>query len=218
MKSFLYRHFARRIWFVPLVLIWGYMCLKQVNSANGYKVIAFIKAYEMSLLVPAFILTVSMFGNKAEIEFCRCYGFGLPKLCIAQVGPYYVYSAICMALLLLVFPLKDMGLTGELIVITYFSFLLNLTVAVALAVLVRVLTRNMFGCIGFEMIALFLLSAGKGEGWNYFVELEAFGNMIYKKYGWEMLLLNRAIYVVIGIASAIGAYLIMKSKNYMEGE
>ena len=121
-------------------------------------------------------------------------------------------------LLLLAFPLAKMQMSEYMIAIMYLSFFINLVAAVSLSVFLRVLTRSMFGCIGFEMIALFVISTGKGEGWNYYIELEAYSNMLYKRYSYATFMTNRGIYLLMIAFAVIGSYLIMKSRNYTEVE
>lgn len=218
MKEFFLRHMIRRAWFFALVLVWGYFSLKQVSEVKGYNALGFIQGYELSLLIPAFLITVSILSSKAEIEFCRCYGFGLPRLCLAQTLPYVIYTMAAGVVFLLIFPVGEMDMSAEMIAIMYLSFFINLMAAVSLSVFVRVLTRSMFGCMGFEMIVLFLISAGKGEGWSYYIELEAYCNMLYKRYSYATFITNRVIYLLIIAFAVTGSYLIMKSRNYTEVE
>ena len=218
MKEFFLRHLIRRAWFFPLVLAWGYFALKQAGEIKGYSALAFIQGYEFSLIIPAFLVTVSILSSKAEIEFCRCYGFGLPRLCMAQTLPYVIYTMAASVIFLLIFPVGEMDMSAEMMAIMFLSFFINLIAAVSLSVFVRVLTRSMFGCIGFEMIVLFLISAGKGEGWNYYIELEAYCNMLEKKYSYATFMTNRGIYLLMIAFAVTGSYLIMKSRNYTEVE
>jgi hypothetical protein len=137
---------------------------------------------------------------------------------MAQTLPYVIYTMAASVVFLLIFPVGEMDMSVEMMAIMYLSFFINLIAAVSLSVFVRVLTRSMFGCIGFEMIVLFLISAGKGEGWNYYIELEAYCNMLEKKYSYATFMTNRGIYLLMIAFAVTGSYLIMKSRNYTEVE
>ena len=135
---------------MPLIGIWTYVAL--TPFLRNKQLAVFTGSFEHNLFLPAFIFTIFMFSSRAEVEFCRCYGFGLSKLCLAQVGPYVIYTLLSMAAAGVLFPLQQVGATNLQRLVIFCSGALNVMFAVSVAVFARVLIRNLFGALGFELV------------------------------------------------------------------
>ena len=219
MIKFFNYHFIRRLWFLPAVLIWAYFVLQP--GPKGLQVIAFTSAMEKSVLIPAFILTIFMFSSKTEIEFCKCYGFGITKLCIAQVLPYFLFTVIAMGAGVLYFPLHTIGVTPLGRFYIFASGVINLFAATSVVVFVRLLIRNMFGSLGFELVFYYLLlfrSFEPAKEWTYHTVMGALSSMYQYKLPTDMFYANRIVFLAVGILFVAASFLLMKNPNYTEVE
>lgn len=214
MRSFLARHFRVRLWFLPLAFVWGYFVIKQPQGAES--VIGFMKSFELSLFIPAFILAVSIFGNRAEMEFCRSYGFGLHKLCIAQASPFYVYSVIVIIALMLISPRSD-SIATSLCIYLVLSSIVNLTFAMSISIFIRVLFRSMFGAIGFVMLFYFFFASGYGfSSFGEYFSFNSVSIVVERELEYSVIFINRLIYLAMSAIFMFLSYLLMKSKSYTE--
>ena len=107
MFKFYRYHFVRRLWFLPAVAIWTYKMLESFLETK--KLGAFVGGMEHYLMLPAYLMAIFILTNRAEIEFCQCYGFGVGKLCFAQVGPYVFSTLLAMGAAVVLFPLSAVG-------------------------------------------------------------------------------------------------------------
>lgn len=222
MFKFYRYHFVRRLWFLPAVAIWTYKMLESFLETK--KLGAFVGGMEHYLMLPAYLMAIFILTNRAEIEFCQCYGFGVGKLCFAQVGPYVFSTLLSMGAAVVLFPLSAVGVTATERALIFMSGAINVFTVVSLAVFVRVLIRNLFGALGFELIFYYLITAfyydsskGHPRLYYYFV-MDGMSSQMSNRLPMSDFYINRLVILSIGIAFAVGAALIMKKHNYAEAE
>jgi len=222
MIKFYKYHFVRRLWFLPAIAVWTYSMLSSFLETK--KLGAFIAGMEGMLFLPAFLMSIFILTNQAEMEFCKCYGFGIARLCFSQVGPYLFFTLLAMGGAVVLFPLSIVGVTAYQRFLIFASAAINVFALVAIAVFVRVLIRNLFGALGFELIFFYLASTRHyqvEEGHsilNYYFSLGGMAVQMDNRLPMSDFYINRLIVLCLGILFAVGAILLMNKRNYTEVE
>lgn len=222
MLKFYRYHFVRRLWFLPAIAVWTYSMLSPFLETK--KLGVFIAGMENMLMLPAYLLSIFVLTNQAEMEFSKCYGFGITRLCLAQVGPYLFSTILAMGGAVVLFPLSAVGVTAYQRFLIFASAAINVFALVAIAVFVRVLIRNLFGALGFELIFYYLVSSRyydveKGQSiFNYYFSLGGMAQQMNNRLPMSDFYINRLVVLAFGIAFTVGAILLMNKQNYSEGE
>ena len=221
MIKFFRYHFVRRLWFFPVIALWTYIVLSPFLETK--KLADFVAGVEASLLVPAFILSIFIFTSPTEVEFCKCYGFSLNRLCLAQVGPYVLFTLLTMGGAIILFPLELVGVTPFERLLIFYTGATNVLLTVSAAVFVRVLIRNLFGALGFELVFYYLLTMRTYNPDNdpvgvYYTITEALSTKMVRKLPMSMFYTNRLIVLGVAVILMTGAFFLMKNKTYTEAE
>ncbi|MBO5109470.1 MAG: hypothetical protein J6D21_02025 [Clostridia bacterium] len=215
---FFHFHFWRRLWLFLLIAGWTGMCLyTHFDSPENVKDL--VRAYEFSLLVPGTVLSVFLFNNPTELEFCQCYGFSPIKLGAAQLFPTVLFSLLSFGISALALPEKFFLEWPQLRWLLFLTASVNLLTVIAAVVMARVLIRNMFGTLGAALLLFYgvtmssFVTAGPGA---YYVTGMALYELIRQGLPMEAFYINRTIFVGITAALTVAVVLILRSGRYGE--
>ena len=215
-------HFLRRLWIFPLVLGWTVLSLYSVLSykEGGLEAVAksLAQIFEIYLIVPAVILSIFIFTNSAELEFCQCYGFSSVKLGLIQLFPTVFFSLLCIGLSAFLLPVEVLVLYPTFRWILFLTSAVNLLTVVSAVVLSRVLVRNLFGTLGIAVVLYYGITMSnyiRGP-YAYYFNGGALFRMILDGLPLEEFYVNRGIFAAFAILLSAISIRILRGSRYTE--
>ena len=161
MKFYL-RNFISRLWFLGLLGVWMLVIYTTITPKTEMEPILLVKQYtrffEVYLMIPAYVLSLLTLWNRAENEFCQCYGVGRMRLSVAQSLPYTVLTIPAFLFMVLWPPSDKIVLDADFRLLALLSNTVRLFACTSLARLVRKATRDLYGSVGLGIVLFYLLT------------------------------------------------------------
>ncbi len=212
---FYLRHFTSRLWFLGLLAVWMVVIYTTITPKTNMEPILLVKQYvrffEVYLMIPAYVLSLLTLSNRAETEFCLCYGIGRMRLSVAQSLPYVVLTIPAFVLMVLWPPSDKIVLDADFRLIALISNTINLFACTSLARLVRKVVCNLYGSVGVGIVLFYVLTMlGGGSRYTCYQILFPFYTGAASSHE---LLVNRGIFLILGICSVCTERLLTTSSR-----
>ena len=215
-------HFLRRLWLLPLIAAWVFLCLYSqlgVENLPPLKIaLGLAKLFALYLPIPCIVLSIFIFTNPTELEFCQCYGFSPVRLGLTQLFPPVFFQMLCTGLGAFLAPGDAFTLIPNLRWLLFLESTVNLFAVVSAVFLARVLIRNLFGTLGAALILYYgitMSSFVKGSYAYYFVGKALFV-ALDQDLPLETFYVNRGIFTCFAVILSAVSILILRGSRYTE--